>query len=122
MGALTLTMPWPSLKPLSPNWRGHWGAKAKAKKIFRRVWWAEALNQGAIKLDAERVDVHLTFHPPGRYHYDEDNLIASLKSGLDGLADALGVNDSKFHITHDPVSDQIGGFVRVNLKWTSNAI
>lgn len=28
-----------------------------------------------------------------------DNLIASMKPALDGIADALGVNDSRFQLT-----------------------
>lgn len=108
-------MPWPSLKPLSPNWRGHWAEKSRAKKTFRQVWWAEALHQGAKKIDAESLKVTLEFFPPDKRHRDWDNCIASCKAGFDGLADAIGVDDSKWTVTHS-ISEQIGGFVRVSLE------
>lgn len=47
---------------------------------------------------------------------DDQNLIAAMKSGLDGLADVLGVDDSKWHVTHDPYSTEvIGGMVKVEV-------
>lgn len=109
---LTLTMPWPALKELSPNWRGHWAARAKAKKTFRQVWWAEALHQGAGKLNAEKLHVSLCFHMPDKRARDLDNLLASCKAGLDGLADAIGVDDSKWSLEISK-AETIGGFVRV---------
>lgn len=110
-----LTMPWPALKPLSPNWRGHWAKKAAAKRTFRSVWWAEALHQGARKMDAEAAKVTLVFHPPDKRARDWDNLIASCKAGFDGLADAIGIDDSKWTVTHS-VAAQLGGFVRVTVE------
>lgn len=110
-----LTMPWPALKPLSPNWRGHWREKAKAKRTFRMVWWAEAKHQGARKMDAEAAKVTIVFHPPDKRPRDIDNLLASTKSGLDGLADAIGIDDSKWQIAISK-SDSIGGFVRVTVE------
>ena len=59
--------------------------------------------------------VTLTFYPPNKRDRDWDNLLASMKSGLDGLADGLGVNDSLFRPAIE-VADQIGGFVRVNVE------
>lgn len=41
----------------------------------------------------------ITFVQPDRRARDRDNLLAALKPSLDGLADALGVNDAQF----DPV-------------------
>jgi hypothetical protein len=50
----------------------------------------------------------------GGFIRDQDNLIASMKSGLDGLADALKVDDSNFRVTFD-ISDDIGGMVKVSV-------
>lgn len=118
---LTVNLPWPP-SALSPNARhGHWGQLARAKAQYRRACAFVALAQGArsLKGSCERLSVHLTFVPPNRHHRDDDNLIAAMKSGLDGLADVLGVDDSKWHVTHDPVSvAEIGGFVRVAVaRW-----
>ncbi len=62
-------------------------------------------------------DIHLwiDFYPPDRRHRDDDNMIAAFKSGRDGLADALKVNDKRFR-SHPYVRDEIGGMVRVRFS------
>jgi len=112
---LTLTLPWPHMKPLSPNWRGHWGSKAQAKKSFRKAWAITAMSQGARKIDAAGLKVSLAFHLPNKRAMDLDNLLARCKAGLDGLADVLGVDDSKWQIAISK-ADTIGGFVRVTVE------
>ena len=92
-----LTLPWPD-KALSPNSRGHWSVKAKAAKSYRKACWALALSAGRMVDNGGPIDVYLTFRPPSRRRYDLDNAIASVKNGLDGLADALKVNDQRFRI------------------------
>mgnify|MGYP001150388556 CR=1 FL=1 len=44
-----------------------------------------------------RIDV--AFRQPNRIRRDKDNMIASIKSYFDGLSDALGVDDERFHPT-----------------------
>lgn len=41
-------------------------------------------------------------------------MIAAFKPGRDGLADALGVDDSRFRL-HIEVADRVGGMVEVRL-------
>ena len=41
----------------------------------------------------------ITFYPPDRRKRDLDNMLASIKAGLDGLSDAIGIDDSDFAIT-----------------------
>ena len=92
-----LTLPWPD-KVLSPNGRYHWVVKSRAVKAYRMTCWALAL-EAKLKAPAEGpIDVYLTFRPPSNRHFDQDGLISRMKSGLDGLADALGVNDQRFRI------------------------
>ena len=43
--------------------------------------------------------VAITFRPPDRRARDLDNCLAAFKSGLDGIADALGVNDNQFKLS-----------------------
>jgi hypothetical protein len=46
---------------------------------------------------AETIKVHLIAHPPKNWSTgDKDNLIARVKSHLDGIAKVLGVNDRIF--------------------------
>ncbi|MNG13298.1 hypothetical protein D3C84_969700 [compost metagenome] len=58
----------------------------------------------------------MTFCPPNRRAYDDDNLLARFKAGRDGIADGLGIDDKNFVTTlniGDPVP---GGEVRVHIR------
>lgn len=113
---MIITLPWPPSE-LSPNSRPpHWSVHARAKKRYRSACALTALSQGATKLQAEMLQVHLTFVPPDRRARDLDNLIASMKSGLDGLADVLGVDDSRWRLAAELIVDgTVGGLVRVEV-------
>lgn len=113
---MQVVLPWPP-KELSPNARQHWAALARVKKQYRTACWAltkKAMAEAGIDLGAPKSEVHLVFVPPDRRNRDADNMLASMKSGLDGLADALKVDDSTFKVTID-VSDDIGGMVKVSI-------
>jgi crossover junction endodeoxyribonuclease RusA len=108
---IEIVLPWPPRK-LNPNDRSHWHAKSKVKKDYRAACWAITKQSGVV-IDWEG-DIHawIDFYPPDRRHRDDDNMIAAFKSGRDGVADALGVNDKRFRI-HPYVKDQIGGMIKV---------
>ena len=58
----------------------------------------------------------MTFIPPDRRSYDRDNLVARMKSGIDGLADALKINDKRFNTVISTMNtDYLGGFVRIRI-------
>jgi crossover junction endodeoxyribonuclease RusA len=111
---LILTMPWPP-SALNPNARQHWTQLAKAKQSLRAAWAWEAKKQGAKPIVARALLVSLTFHPPDRRHRDLDNMLASIKAGLDGLADVLGVDDRHWR-PNLARAEEIGGFVRVEVR------
>ena len=48
----------------------------------------------------------------GEPAHDLDNCLARMKSGLDGLADVLGVDDKHWTLTISK-ADTVGGFVKV---------
>lgn len=117
----TITLPWP-LAALSPNARARdWRPHARAKKEYRAACHVQALREGAqsvaglVAAEGE-IEVQLRFVPPDRRRRDHDNLVASMKAGLDGVADALGVNDSRFRLRPPEVADGIGGWVVVQLS------
>lgn len=113
---LILILPWPP-RDLSPNARhAHWSALARAKKRFRLACAWQARAQGAARITAPALAISMTFSPPDRRHRDLDNCIASMKAGLDGLADVLGVDDGKWTLTAVLDHKQIGGFVRVEVS------
>lgn len=114
MNTPTLTLPWPVMRALSPNFRGHWTQKYRAKAQLRESWAWEAKRQGAKRIDAEGLRLHITFVPPDKRHRDLDNLLASIKAGLDGLADVWKVDDSKWQLQISKAST-IGGWVEVQV-------
>lgn len=104
---------WPP-KDLSPNARVHWSRKAKAAKAYRLACWAMAKQAGAKVAGDGPITVEMEFCPPDRRPRDLDNMIASSKALLDGLALALGVNDKRFRLICS-VSSEIGGMVKVRV-------
>ena len=112
---MRVILPWPT-SDLSPNARGHWAIKARAKKTYRAACAAQARSQGMTRLDADRLHLKITFIPPNRRARDLDNMLASCKAGLDGLCDVLGVDDSKWSIEISKADDRIGGFVEIEVK------
>ena len=120
---LELMLPWPPTD-LSPNGRLHWSKLYRAKKAYRQACWAISLDQ--LKVSTDTVPsgpllLELEFVPPSRRSYDRDNLVARMKSGLDGLADALKIDDKRFSTLAARVTtDSIGGFVYVRISKESS--
>lgn len=113
MTTLQLTLPWPP-SALSPNTRSHWRVLALAKKAYRAECARQALAQGIRRIDAERLHVSLVFVPPNRRAFDLDGLLSRMKSGLDGLADVLQVDDSAWSLSISK-AEEVGGMVKVTI-------
>ena len=115
----TVQLPWP-VSVLSPNARVHWSRKAQIVRASRRTAWALTLEA---KLPTMSVGArpHLAFEfcPPDRRRRDLDNLIASMKASNDGIADALGVDDSRFISTYSMGQPVKGGAVFVTIRGTA---
>lgn len=90
----SVLLPWPP-KALSPNARGHWSKRSRAAKSYRMQCFLMA-KQARLVAPAGRILLALEFIPPTRRRRDDDNLLAAFKAGRDGLADALGIDDSQF--------------------------
>ena len=111
---MNVTLPWPS-KVLHPNARQHWATVAKAKKAYRRACFYLTCQAG---LHLERDDtplMSLTFYPPDRRHRDLDGMLSAAKSGLDGVADAIGCDDSRWSFALQ-VSPEIGGMIKLEVS------
>ena len=119
---MIVTLPWPD-KRLSPNARLHWRPKSEAVKQAR--WDASyavleaaggSLSEVRRSLaDQTRIPLTIRFYAPDRRHRDEDNVIASCKASMDGLADALGVNDRRFRAFYEFAEPQAPGRVEVEI-------
>lgn len=120
---LCVELPYPN-RILFPNGRAHWRARAKSAKAYRAAgffYTSQAIGMGPKpKIPEEgKVGVRLTFYPPDHRIRDEDNQLAAMKSALDGVADALGINDKKFHILEPIFKEEVvkGGKVVVTLDF-----
>ena len=95
MTRTTIRLPWPG-QALSPNTRQHWARHSRAKSNYRLACLCAVREQGVASLPGNRWDVSLVFNPPNRRRLDLDNLLARMKAGLDGVAQALGIDDAQF--------------------------
>ena len=109
-----VTLPWPP-KELNPNQKLHWAKKnSVAKKYKAACEWACKEAKITAPETEGRIYVWIDFYPPDRRRRDEDNAIAAIKHGLDGVAQAIGVDDSRFRLL-SKFHDQIGGMVKIRL-------
>ncbi len=112
---MSIRFAWPD-KELSPNARLHHMQLARAKAKYRAACAWDCKAQGIRTMDADSLHVALTFHPPTRRRFDLDNLLSRMKAGLDGLADVIGVDDSKWSISIKRGDPTPGGCVFVELS------
>jgi len=117
---IEVVLGWPPTD-LSPNARKHWAVVAKAKKQYRKDCYSVSKEQlkkykKITENIPERLVLEMTFIPPDRRSYDRDNLVARMKAGIDGLADALRINDKQFNTVISTMDqDYLGGFVRIRI-------
>ncbi len=126
--AATITIPMLPPRECSPNWRGGWAARARAVREFRETagWAARA----AVLDDAEAftwvyqareiaLDLEIALGK-GRRRQDDDNIWASMKGAIDGIADVLGVDDKRFRVGR-LVQTRGDGTVTVQLRAVETA-
>lgn len=101
---IELALPWPSRK-LNPNHRMHWRSLAKLKAEYRQrcrnvtlahVEFVRGDGGPSVEPPSGPLHLHLRFVPPDRRRYDRDNMLSSMKAGLDGMCEALEFDDGQF--------------------------
>lgn len=120
MTAVSFSLPFPA-KVLWPNGRAsHWAERMRAVKTHRADAYWTLHAEGVPKADPEaRVSIAVTVHPKTRHPIDRDNCVASLKSYIDGLADALGVDDRQFDTPSITFAEPVkGGLFAVSLTYS----
>ena len=113
-----ITLPWPD-KALSPNGRpGHWAVKARAVKKARSMATSATWAARGTSVKPGWPSAHLAWvlHPKTANTPDADNAQAALKNFQDGIADALGIDDSLFTCTYALGAPVKGGAVHVVLS------
>lgn len=88
-----VALPWPH-KDLSANARIHWTRHHRAKSRARSD--AFILCREAKVPYGHGAVLRFTYHPPDRRRRDAQNLPGMLKAAIDGIADAIGCDDSAF--------------------------
>lgn len=110
-----MLLPWPP-RVVHPNSRSFWAVKARATKRMRHdaAWVAK---QAKISVGDGPIHIALTFYPPDKRRRDLDGCISACKAYLDGLADALGVDDSRFTLSARMASVCAhGGEVKIEVR------
>lgn len=97
---MSVTIPWPH-KDLSPNARKHRMAIVGLRKAARAdaAWCCKAAKMNFAHLADVGLHLRITFNPPDKRRRDLDNMLASIKSQLDGVSDVIGVDDSRWGLT-----------------------
>lgn len=97
--SVIVELPFPDRR-LNPNSsKGkHWAATVALRKAARAdaAVLTRAAGAGGLFTTSQELAIVITFIQPDRRARDRDNLLAACKPMLDGVADALGVNDSQF--------------------------
>ena len=93
-----IILPWPP-RCLWPNSRvdrrAASGTRAQYRADGAKATWAA----GFSRLPWERAHLRITFCPPDGRRRDIDNMLAAIKSGLDGISDVIGIDDSRWELS-----------------------
>lgn len=119
---MKICLSWPD-KRLSPNARLHHMAKASLVRKARAEAWGATLEAagralGTIRSDlagTEPIALSIRFTPPDNRRRDRDNMQHSAKHLLDGIAQALQVNDYRFRPSYDFAAPRAPGSVVVEI-------
>jgi Holliday junction resolvase RusA-like endonuclease len=95
---MEITLPWFD-RVLSPNSTKHWSVKHKAKKAQKATAYYLTKQAARKGFSVDENMLHITFHPPDNRGRDMDNNLASVKAAIDGVSEAIGVNDKYFGYT-----------------------
>jgi crossover junction endodeoxyribonuclease RusA len=107
-----LSFPWYP-KELNPNSSCHFHVKAKKKAIYKNeCYW---LTKMANIPKSDYKELHIIFYKPNKRHMDLDNMLASIKSGLDGMCLALEIDDRCFKKITLEIHENIGGMIKIHL-------
>lgn len=125
-----IVLPWPDPR-LGINRRRslHWAIVAKLiARAKSESFYLTRQEVGRIRAEEwpngeyqKRVLLQWTFCPPNLRRRDEDNLISMLKPYQDGIAMAVGVDDSHFHLLELRHGERVkGGRIIATLTWFEN--
>lgn len=105
MNSLVITLPYLPPKECSPNGRYHWAERYRAGIALADDVIALVMESGWSGPTMRKARLGVTFLFPDRKRRDLDNLMASLKAGIDALTKTMPpvlIDDSADHLAFDP--------------------
>ena len=115
MNKIILPYPNPTLMPNRKHGR-HWASVQKEKGKARQEAY---LLSGSLNYTGGGLKI--TFYTPDARKRDLDNLLAAMKPALDGMAQAIGVDDALFHpLLIDKVKAESKDKARVEIELLSD--
>lgn len=107
-----IELPWPN-SALAGHNKGHWAIKAKVVATHR-AWAFHATRAAKVPAvpDAGDIAIRFRFVPPHN-RGDRTNYPILLKPYIDGIAEALGINDRRFLPSYDYAAPEKPGRVEV---------
>ena len=119
----TVELPWPDGR-LSRNARGHWRKGDKPRREAR--YGAATLTRKVIGRETGFSPIQrlvFEYHPPDRRRRDIQNIPHMLKSAIDGIADALKVDDNGFQPIFPATFGEVvkGGKIIVHISEVENS-
>lgn len=113
-----IRLPWPP-KECSPNAKspGKWRSKSEAAKAYKNECIQCLWEQKVRGLPFKTAEIHITIMPPDNRKRDLDNVLASIKQGLDAVAERTGIDDSRWLSMHLYRGGKVkGGLVAVLVR------
>lgn len=109
----TITLPWPPAS-LSGHAKGHWRARSGPTAKHRE--WARLATLAELPAApvAGDIRIHIRFVPPDR-RGDRTNFANRMKAYVDGVADAMGVNDARFLPSYEFAAPEKPGRVEITV-------
>lgn len=100
---MRIELPWLN-RHLSSNARIHWAQRQKLVRSCRNTAHVMTLatlkpwERDALRVGTDKIHVFITYLPPDNRRRDRSNMDCNLtmKAYLDGIADAIGVDDNRF--------------------------
>ena len=109
-----IKLPFPP-SSLSGHANGHWRTKAAITRKHRQWAHDATLALLPIIIQGGDIKVHIAFTPPNN-RSDRANFPNRVKPYLDGIAEALGVNDKRFLPTYEFCEPARPGSVTITLE------
>lgn len=114
---IEIELPWPDSR-LSPNQKQktHWGVIKPLKKSQRDYAYVMTKSQMVLKWPQKELLLDIEFYPPDKRKRDLDNMLGSIKSAIDGIADATKIDDYNYSYQIKRCQPVEGGKVIIKIK------